>query len=235
MSQKSEKYARSLDTRMTSLEHKLDRWEQEIASSHLAMLQDASRERSRARREADTYRRAARGWKAVACAAITAAAVFLTMVLCAAASAAEQPKTASAPSLVVLPAPAVQTPQEAAAPQMDEPSMPAYTRIIENATVTHYCICEKCCGKAPDHPAYGITASGRTAVPGYSVAVDPALIELGSTIYLDFGDGELMECRADDTGGAVTGAHIDLCVGSHQEALNLGVKTATVYIKEERE
>ena len=34
---------------------------------------------------------------------------------------------------------------------------------IENATITAYCICKKCCGKDPDHPAYGITASGREA------------------------------------------------------------------------
>lgn len=109
-----------------------------------------------------------------------------------------------------------------------EQALLARAHKIENVKVSHYDCCVQCCGKDD-----GITASGRVAVPGYSVAVDPALIELGSTLYLDFGDGELMECRADDTGSAVTGAHIDLCVGSHQEALNLGVKTATVYIKEE--
>lgn len=39
----------------------------------------------------------------------------------------------------------------------------------------------------------------------------------------------LRRYRAEDTGGAVKGNHIDLCVGSHAEALQLGRRTATVY------
>ena len=109
---------------------------------------------------------------------------------------------------------------------------PAYSLIIENSTITHYCICQKCCGKDESHPAYGITASGREAEPYVSIAVDPLLIELGSIVYLDFGDGELLECRADDTGSAIAGSKIDLCVTSHEEALQLGVRTATVYVQE---
>ena len=107
-----------------------------------------------------------------------------------------------------------------------------YSLVIENSTITHYCICEKCCGKDESHPAYGITASGREAEPYVSIAVDPLLIELGSIVYLDFGDGELLECRADDTGSAIAGSKIDLCVASHEEAIQLGVKTATVYVQE---
>ena len=104
---------------------------------------------------------------------------------------------------------------------------------IENATITAYCICEKCCGKTPDHPAYGITASGREAEPYVSVAVDPFMIPLGSTVYLDYGDGELLEFRADDTGSAVAGAHIDVCYPDHQSALEHGVQVARVYWEEE--
>lgn len=103
---------------------------------------------------------------------------------------------------------------------------------IVNATLTHYCICEKCCGKTPDHPAYGITASGREAEPYVSVAVDPFMIELGSTVYVDYGDGEIHEYRADDTGSAIAGAKIDLCVGSHDEALELGIKTVKVWYEQ---
>lgn len=106
-------------------------------------------------------------------------------------------------------------------------------RQIENATITAYCICKKCCGKDESHPAYGITASGRPAEPYVSVAVDPSLIPMGSTVYMDYGDGELLEFRADDTGGAVAGAHIDVCYPDHQSALEHGVQTARVYWKEE--
>ena len=222
MSQKAEKYARSLDRRMTALEGEMDRWSSEIASHHMSMLQDATRERNRARRDADTYRHAANVWKAVAYGSLAAASIVLALAM-----AAEAPQEAPIPPLAVVSEAAETAPQRAASTQEAH-----YSRIIENATVTHYCICEKCCGKSPDHPAYGITASGREAVPGYSVAVDPILIELGSTLYLDFGDGVLQECRADDTGSSVTGAHIDLCVSNHQEALSLGVRTAAVYIEE---
>ena len=107
-------------------------------------------------------------------------------------------------------------------------------RQIENATITAYCICKKCCGKDESHPAYGITASGRPAEPYVSVAVDPFLIPLGSTVYLDYGDGVLQEFRADDTGGSVNGAHIDVCMTTHEEALEHGVREARVYWKEEQ-
>lgn len=104
---------------------------------------------------------------------------------------------------------------------------------LTDVTVTHYCPCQKCCGKPEGHPAYGITASGRRLVPGVSVGVDPSVIPLGSTVILDFGDGELQYCVADDTGSGVRGNHIDLAMADHQEALKMGVRTATVYWCEE--
>ena len=104
---------------------------------------------------------------------------------------------------------------------------------LTDVTVTHYCPCQKCCGKPEGHPAYGITASGRQLVPGVSVGVDPSVIPLGSTVILDFGDGDLQYCVADDTGSGVKGKHIDLAMADHQEALEMGVRTATVYWCEE--
>lgn len=95
---------------------------------------------------------------------------------------------------------------------------------IENVTITHYCICEKCCGKTD-----GITASGVKATPGVTVAVDPDIIPLGADVLVDYGDGDIKYYRADDTGGSIKGNHIDLCVGSHEEAISLGVRTATVW------
>ena len=104
---------------------------------------------------------------------------------------------------------------------------------LTDVTVTHYCPCQKCCGKPEGHPAYGITASGRQLVPGVSVGVDPSVIPLGSTVILDFGDGELQYCVADDTGSGIKGNHIDLAMADHREALEMGVRTATVYWCEE--
>ena len=95
---------------------------------------------------------------------------------------------------------------------------------IENVKVSHYCCCVKCCGKDD-----GITYSGVKATPGVTVAVDTSIIQLGSDVLVDYGDGIINYYRADDTGSPIKGNKLDLCVSSHQEAINLGVRTATVY------
>lgn len=60
-------------------------------------------------------------------------------------------------------------------------------------------------GKAPDHPRYGITASGLEAGTGI-VAVDPDVVPFRSWVYVPgYGSG-----FAGDTGGGVKGRWIDL-------------------------
>ena len=96
-------------------------------------------------------------------------------------------------------------------------------------TVSHYC-CEKrphICGTGN-----GITASGVPVQAGVSVAVDPKVIPLGSTVYVDYGDGVVHTYIAHDTGGAVKGNHIDVAVETHAEALRLGLKKAIVWWEE---
>ena len=105
-----------------------------------------------------------------------------------------------------------------------EATLLSQANVIENCTVTHYAACVECCGND-----LGITASGRKATPYVSVAVDPGVIPLGSDVLVDYGDSEINYYRADDTGSGVTGNHIDLCVGSYDEAVQMGVRTATVY------
>ena len=120
--------------------------------------------------------------------------------------------------------------------ELIEQALLAKATRLDDVTITHYCICKKCCGKDPDDPGYGITASGRKATPGVSVAVDPSVIPLGSDVLVDYGDGEIHYYRADDTGGAVKGKHIDLCMASHEEALQAGVQKATVwFVPEDKE
>jgi len=93
-------------------------------------------------------------------------------------------------------------------------------------TLTYYCTCTKCTD------GDGIGASGRRVVPFYSIAVDPSVIPMGTVLYMDYyGDGSLMEVRADDTGGAIKGYKLDLCVGDHATAWNLGTRTVTLYRK----
>lgn len=90
--------------------------------------------------------------------------------------------------------------------------------------ITYYCPCTKCCG--PD--AVGITYSGTIAEQGRTVAVDPNVIPLGSTIIID---GHAF--TAEDTGGAIKGNIIDIFVNSHEYALELGRHKADVWIVNE--
>ena len=98
--------------------------------------------------------------------------------------------------------------------------------VIQNCTVTYYC-CEArahICGGGS-----GKTATGTDVTAGRSAAVDPDVIPLGAEIFVDYGDGVLHSYIAEDTGSAIIGGHIDLAVATHEEALELGVRTATVW------
>ncbi len=76
-----------------------------------------------------------------------------------------------------------------------------------------------------DGDGYGITATGIPATYGVA-AVDPSVIPLGSRLYIP-GYGEAI---AADTGGAIYGYRIDLCMESYSEAMNFGRRNVTVYL-----
>ena len=71
----------------------------------------------------------------------------------------------------------------------------------------------------------GRTASGTRARVG-EIAVDPRVIPLGTTVYIE-GFGEL---RAEDTGGAVKGHIIDIYMSSNAACRQWGRRNVTVYI-----
>ena len=71
----------------------------------------------------------------------------------------------------------------------------------------------------------GITASGIPATYGVA-AVDPSVIPLGTRLYIP-GYGEAI---AADTGGAIVGHKIDLCMESYGEAMEFGRQNVTVYV-----
>ncbi|WAH38959.1 3D domain-containing protein [Alicyclobacillus dauci] len=78
---------------------------------------------------------------------------------------------------------------------------------------------------ATAYAAGGVTATGRPAQPGV-IAVDPNVIPLGSKVYIP----GLGTYTAADTGGAIVGHHIDICMGSASAASQWGERTVTVYI-----
>lgn len=118
---------------------------------------------------------------------------------------------------------------EAAENELIEAALLARSHKLEDVTITFYCCEERphICGTGT-----GITASGRRVTPYVSCAVDTDIIPLGSTIMIEY-NGEMAYLRADDTGAAVKGNHIDIAVKGHSEALSLGVQTADIWWCEE--
>ena len=98
---------------------------------------------------------------------------------------------------------------------------------------TAYDLSYESCGKYPDDPYYGITASGTKAQPG-TVAVDPSVIPLGTKLYIASTDGspDYGYATALDTGGAIKGNRVDLFMEDNTDALNFGIRQVKVYILE---
>ena len=88
-------------------------------------------------------------------------------------------------------------------------------------TATAYDLSFQSCGKYPDHPKYGETASGKfisgmTREEAMSIAVDPTVIPLMSKVYVEFPapyEHFTGTYTARDTGGAIKGNIIDIYMG----------------------
>lgn len=80
--------------------------------------------------------------------------------------------------------------------------------------------------KAYAYTGGGITAMGTRARVG-EIAVDPSVIPLGSTVYIE-GVGAR---RAEDTGGNIKGNTIDIYMNTESQCRSWGVRYVTVYIK----
>lgn len=86
--------------------------------------------------------------------------------------------------------------------------------------LTAYCPCYEC------SEGYGdMTATGKRAKEGRTIAVDPNVIEYGTTVYID-GRAYI----AEDCGGLVKGKHIDIYFDSHSKVDAFGKKYAEVEI-----
>ena len=214
MSKRSEKLRRQVEQTRADVNKLRDRVD--------AVLTSSASITSRYRRRAIAAERRALRLKLIASLLAMASVALLALVIRAGADSLPEdkpPAQAETGTAIVAPEP-VEEPEN----ELIEAALLASAHRLDNVTVTHYDCCVECCGKTD-----GITASGVRATPGVTVAVDPDVIPLGADVLVDYGDGEIHYYRADDVGAAVKGSHIDLCVGSHEEALQLGRRTATVY------
>ncbi|HVJ50727.1 ubiquitin-like domain-containing protein [Desulfitobacterium sp.] len=80
--------------------------------------------------------------------------------------------------------------------------------------------------RASAYSSGSVTATGDDVHYGI-VAVDPRVIPLGSSLYVEgYGDGVAL-----DTGGAIKGNRLDLYMNSEEAANSWGVRSVVVYIK----
>ncbi|WP_068606961.1 3D domain-containing protein [Paenibacillus swuensis] len=93
-------------------------------------------------------------------------------------------------------------------------------RKVFMAKLTAYTAGYESTGKKPSHPAYGITSSGAKVKEGRTIAVDPRVIPIGTTVYIE-GIGLR---QAEDTGSAIKGARIDVFIQDLKQARKFGVK-----------
>lgn len=99
--------------------------------------------------------------------------------------------------------------------------------------MTHYCACVKCTGKTD-----GITYSGTTVRRG-TAAADPTYWRPDLTVKEFFQlpseersftlEGDPTVYVIEDIGGGVKGAHVDIYVPTHEEALQRGRFTTNLY------
>lgn len=231
MSQKGEKYARTIERRVDKLERDVlelrrDQMESDRFYQILCAMSDqravaGEKAAEAARRRARAAAASGRRWRA---------AVWL-LALCMAAVAMAWALSTPAESRGETPGgEAADKPLTAQVLEPEEPvstaELAGRVRVVEDCRITYYCPCVQCCGQWAD----GITATGEPFRPWETLAVDPEVIPLGSRVCLLWEDGRELWCRAVDTG--VTGNHVDLGVRSHEEALALGVGTATVFWEE---
>lgn len=92
-----------------------------------------------------------------------------------------------------------------------------------NFTYTYYCNepREHICGYG-----LGLTASGNPTEVGWTIAVDPSVIPLGTIVYVE-GIGFR---AAHDTGGGVKGNHIDILLDTHSECFEQNLVNGGVWV-----
>lgn len=100
-----------------------------------------------------------------------------------------------------------------------------------------YCPCVKCCEIwSAEHPSrvgtdyVQKTKSGTIPEANRTIGVDPKVIPLGTSVYINGN-----EYIAEDIGGGVNGNHIDVYHATHKEALVFGLQEAEVFIKNQEE
>ena len=95
--------------------------------------------------------------------------------------------------------------------------------------VTAYTAGYESTGKTPDHPAYGVTASGEIVQENHTIACPPRY-PFGTVIEIEGFDG--IEFVCEDRGGAIRGDKLDVYIADLDEAIQFGRQKLEVKIIE---
>lgn len=229
MSQKNAKRIRRLENRVDALERYNADWDAAEESVHNQAALDAATERNAERRRAREAERTASQWKHLTYEILIGCIICLILANMAVHAKADDAKSTPDFATPSVQAEANDEIAEDFENERIEAALMARAHVLENCTITFYCNerYPHICGTGD-----GIAADGTPALAWATCAVDPEVIPLGSTVLVDLGDGYgLRTLVANDTG--VKGNSLDICVGSHAEAEQLGRRTATVYWCEE--
>ena len=107
---------------------------------------------------------------------------------------------------------------------------PKLTAEIQTAEVIGYVMTVTATAYTPFEPGMtsgtGLAYDGRPAVPYKTAAVDPKVIPLGSRVFVP----DVGWLLAHDTGSAIKGNRIDVCLETDSEMINFGRKSMEIYV-----
>lgn len=130
--------------------------------------------------------------------------------------------TTEEPVVVVTNSPASTATVSAPAPVVTYADENGTYEYLGEYTLTAYCPCSHCCG-IYSNVANPTTASGTRATAGRTIAA-PKNFAFGTQLVIN---GQVY--TVEDRGGAIRGNKIDVYFNTHQEAINFGKQTASVY------
>ncbi len=94
--------------------------------------------------------------------------------------------------------------------------------------VTAYTAGKESTGKTPEHPAYGVTASGQIVQENYTLACPPEL-SFGTLVYIPYFEQTFV---CEDRGGAIKGKALDIYMENVFDAIEFGRRNLEVFILE---
>lgn len=92
--------------------------------------------------------------------------------------------------------------------------------------ITYYTSGFESTGKTPEHPEYGITASGEPVKEDYTISADWTVLPLGTVVFIEGIGVRVVE----DKGGAIKDFRIDSYEPNLETALKNGRHMAGVYV-----